>query len=239
MKIAGTSKSVLLSRLLLALLLPVADTVTANSAQVDSASRREWQFQVTLDGEPIGSHSFQLTNSGEETRVISEARYEVRWLFFTAYEYRHSAEEIWRDGCLMSISSRTRDGDKRIRVSGRPDEKGMLIRVNDQGEVLSEPCIRSFAYWDVSLLRDRKLLNPQTGELEPVELTSGEMGPPEWLGFAATSHYRLTTSQMPIHLWYDDRGRWLGLEAELESGRVLRYRPLPITNNLPLSGEDS
>ncbi len=209
-------------------------------ASGDNAARqsREWLFQVVLDDRPIGTHRFRLLPDGDRFRVVSTASYQVKWLFFTAYSYRHRAEEVWQDGCLRSIESTTLDGGKSYELHGEPSEGGMRLVVNDSVNDYPQNCIRSFAYWDSSLLEQTRLLNPQTGELEPVELLDKSPEQPAWLPVTAATKLRLSTRKMPIDLWYSQDGRWLALEARLESGQVVRYLPLPTTVDLQeLAGE--
>ena len=64
-------------------------------------------FDVFLDDVKIGSHRFRLTRSGPVQTVASEAEFEVNLLMLTAFSYVHASEEVWRDGCLRAIETRT------------------------------------------------------------------------------------------------------------------------------------
>lgn len=205
------TRVVLLSLCLLALNPALASTVPA-----------DYHFDVYLDDKPIGTHSFVFDAAGDGYRLTSTASYQVKFLFVTAYQYRHESTEQWRGGCLRSIDSTTDDNGDSYRVEG----DASAIRVNGEPTPVAVDCVRSFVYWDPRLLESPQLLNSQTGELEPVTLDSLGQSPLPW-GEDGRPHQLLSlaTPRTPIELWYDSSGRWLGLRSELDNGRVLSYRP--------------
>jgi hypothetical protein len=93
--------------------------------------------------------------------------------------------------------------------------------------VLGDDCVRTFAYWNPSLLRGGSLLNAQTGELMPVDVEEYgadmlQVGGRE----IPTRRLQITLEDGVIDLWYHlETGRWLALEAPTEGGRKLRYEP--------------
>ena len=75
----------------------------ASLASTETADTREWAFRVYLDKSEIGSHTFTVTDFGDDREITTEAEFDVKFLFFTAYEYRHKNTERWGDGCLETI----------------------------------------------------------------------------------------------------------------------------------------
>ncbi|MFM9968207.1 MAG: DUF6134 family protein [Burkholderiales bacterium] len=174
-----------------------------------AAEARLWDFRVYLDDSAIGSHRFSLTNKGEEIHLLSEANFEVKILFFSAYRYVHRAAERWRGDCLLSLDARTDDNGKQLSVS-RP---------------VLEGCTMSYAYWNPRMLREPRLLNAQTGDLEPVSIAAlGEDNILVRGVNVAARRYRITGAKNPIELWYSPSGEWLALDATVDGGRRLRYR---------------
>ena len=173
------------------------------------AAPRVWDFRVLLDGREIGRHTFTREEAASGARVVSEARFDVRFLFLTAYRYEHRAEERWRDGCLVSLEARTDDNGRRSEVRLQPAD-----------------CTRSFAYWDRATLRAERLLNAQTGEVQPVRWTAlGLESLPVRGREVSASRHRLTAPGLSIDLWYDGPD-WVALESRVEGGRRLRYELL-------------
>ena len=178
-------------------------------APAAESAARSWNFRVLLDGREIGQHSFMREGDADGMRVVSEARFRVRFLFLEAYRYEHRAEERWRDGCLVSLEARTDDNGVRRDVSVRPAE-----------------CTRSFAYWDPAILRSGRLLNAQTGALLAVRSTPlGIENIPVRGREIPASRHRLTAPGLSIDLWYAGTD-WVALESSVEGGRRLRYELL-------------
>jgi hypothetical protein len=165
--------------------------LSAPSVHADS---KIWDFKVYLDGREVGTHRFTLTEKGDVRELRSVARFDLRFLFVTAWRYRHEATERWRDGCLESLVSRTEDNGEPYAVEWRR----------------GEGCEMSFAYWNPSILRASRLLNAQTGEVEPVRFAR-----------LADGRWRLSAPAIRIDLEYA-QGDWVALEA-LKDGRRLRY----------------
>lgn len=171
-----------------------------------AAATRTWDFRVLLDGRDIGRHTFTREEEGDAARVVSEARFDVRFLFLSAYRYQHRAEERWRGDCLVSLEASTDDNGVRKDVRVRP-----------------AGCTRSFSYWDPAILRAERLLNAQTGEVQPVGFTPVGTETIAVRGReTAASRHRLTGPGLSIDLWYSG-GDWVALESSVEGGRRLRY----------------
>ena len=184
-----------------------------------------WDFRVYLDDREIGHHRVRLTPLEYGTRVSTEARFDVKFLFISAFRYEHRSDEIWRNACLSGIDARTdRNGDA-LFVRGEANGDGISVRTPD-GEQQLSGCVRSFAYWDPELLRTTRLLNAQTGDYQPVQI--------EELGHAPlfvdgreidAQKYRLTVDDAAVDLWYTPDMKWLALESTTRDGYRLRYLP--------------
>jgi len=184
---------------------------------------REWNFRVLLDGTEIGRHRFHLTDSGDERRLMSEASFDVRFLFVTAYRYRHVNRETWQDGCLSSIQTETRANGKEHAVTGERALDAFVVHSGSGVRELPE-CVMSFAYWDPRFLGERRLLNPQTGEYLDVDIeriddcTLNVRGEP-----IRATRYRIRAREISVDVWYAEDREWVALESDAQGGRVIRY----------------
>lgn len=185
---------------------------------------KSWNFRAYLDGEPLGYQRFTLTPQGEQRELRSEARFEVKVLFITAYKYRHDATERWQGDCLRSITSRTDDDGELVSLKSQREGERLSITSTKGGEVL-DGCVMTFAYWNPAILRQSRLIDPQTGKIERVnfamlgEETIEVRGKP-----VQAKHYRLSGPERPIDLWYGADGEWLALQSTVGGGRKLSYR---------------
>lgn len=205
------------------LLRVVAPLLLALSAVAADGSVREWNFTVYLDDDAVGYHNFTLTERGDMQTLVSEARFEVKFLFITAYRYEHENRETWQGECLQAITSRTDANGQELTVRGHRQENGFAVH-GAGGREETSGCVKTFAYWNPDILQASVLLNSQTGELLPVEV--------EPLGVETLSidgsdvqakHYRLRAKNVELDIWYGQDNRWLALESTVKGGRKLRY----------------
>jgi len=214
----------------LTMLLRVVATLFALLAlmqAVQAASVKEWNFAVTLDGNPIGTHRFVVWQDAADTKVTSEASFVITFLGIAVYHYRHEASETWRANCLGRLQADTNDGGDLTHVSATGDTTGGRLRITaDQtSKAHWDGCLFSFAYWHPALPQQTRLLNPQTGEIEPVRITpDGEdvvlvRGQP-----VRARSWRIVGRHDPLRLWLNENGDWVGLDADVKGGRRVSYR---------------
>lgn len=193
------------------------------AAQATAGNEREWNFRVLLDGSEIGYHRFQLDDFGDRRLLSSEADFEVDFLFFTAYDYRHTTIERWHDGCLAAIDAKTVTNGKRLEVRGERAPNHFLVKRTDGSERLP-PCVMTFAYWNPAFLRESHLLNPQSGEYVEVDTETLGQEPLVVRGEQVTAtRYRLQAGELVLDVWYSPDNEWLALESVTGKGRRLRY----------------
>jgi hypothetical protein len=184
------------------------------------------RFEVLLDERPIGEHVFRIADTGGLKRVSSRAAFDVDFLMFTAYRYRHRSSEVFDNGCLTRIDATTDDNGTRYRVEGATAGDRLRIR-RDDGVERADGCVKTFAYWDPSILTQDRLLNPQTGELETVRVRRAGRDQVEIEGRrVAATRYALATDDLTIDLWYNDDLGWVRLASDTGKGARLIYRRL-------------
>ncbi|MEO5883355.1 MAG: DUF6134 family protein, partial [Caldimonas sp.] len=223
---AKTHRAARLRPCALALALLVVPAVLA-AASAEPAPG-EWNFQVQLDGRPIGQHRFVLEDEGEGRRLRSDARFDVKVLGFTAYRYRHAAVERWRGSCLASLAATTDDDGKPSEVRYAAQAGGPLLRVGvgALGPASIDGCVMSFAYWHPAIWAQSRLLNAQTGQLETVQVRRLADSTIEVHGTMVPAiGYRISGPAQPIDVWYAaDNRRWIGLDSVVGERRKLSYR---------------
>lgn len=197
-------------------------TLVSLSGMVTAAQL--WKFRVFLDDQEIGKHTFKLTPVDDMTHIEIRANFDVYFLFFHAYSYRHTNYETWNGQCLESIRSETDDNGIPHYVTGEYKEQKFHIRTAEYVQTV-EGCINTFAYWNPAFLKNDYLLNAQTGELMPVSV--------DFLGeeiilvrgkLMAAKRYRLISDDFTIDVWYSDSDEWIALNSTTSDGNTLRYQ---------------
>ena len=209
-------------RIVLIALLTAVVVLPRNAA---AYTEKNWNFRVYLDDMEIGKHAVQVVQDQDSKKVTVDANFQVKFLFFTAYQYQHRAEEVWEGSCLKHIEVTTDDNGNDLYVRKMPDGGDFVVETHSGIQNLGN-CVRSFAYWDLDLLRAEKLLNTQTGDYEPVEIIELGQDRFEVDGQMIDSlRYQLVAGEKVVDLWYTLDKNWLALKSVLDDGYLLSYLP--------------
>ncbi|MGH8477686.1 MAG: DUF6134 family protein [Methylococcales bacterium] len=189
-----------------------------------AAPAEEWRFGVFLDAKPIGEHRYILSEKTQGSReLVSQADFNVELLFVNVYRYHHVAREIWDGDCLRSLEARTEENQEISVVQGKQEISGFTL--HSPGHRILDSCVMNFAYWNPKMLRQSRLLNPQTGAWQDTRIT--RLGK-DWIEFNGKSveadHYKLEAPKIYIELWYRANRNWLALKSITPEGYVINYK---------------
>lgn len=188
-----------------------------------AAAFRDLRFRALLHGSQVGQHSVVFRADGSRLRVTTHIDITVKVLFFTAFSFRHDAEEVWEAGRLASVESTTEDNGTALKVSGYAAADGFRIIGADGPFLASAKLLTSDTLWDSQLVRQSRLIDVQHGgEVglvakllgeEPVETPQGQM---------RAKRYQIITPHYAGSLFYDAGGRWVKGLIE-QQGEILEY----------------
>ena len=192
-------------------------------ADASENNAQQLEFKVFLDDDEIGFHKHTISPIDGGEAVSIEASFDIEIFFINVFSYRHQADEVWQQGCLVSLNSTTTENSDREFVKSSVIEGALQVESVEHNTRLTS-CVSSFAYWDVTRLQAEYLLNSQTGAYVPAELTAlGESSFKFSNTASAATQYRLFAEDAFIDLWYDDNDVWMGLQTKVNGGRVLTY----------------
>ncbi len=210
--------------------LAVPSVVFADNAD----NHREWNFVISLDGDPIGIHKFTVDETAGAKgawRVQSHADFTVTLLGVPVFRYHHTAHEEWDHQCLSQLTADTNHDGDNSHVTAQGTASGGALHIttgqNDDAALSKkwDGCLMTYAYWNPDMRHQTHLLNPENGEVEAVTLTPQPDAKITSRGEPLAVHvWRLTGSTNPIDILYDFDGNWVGLDAKVRGGRVLSYR---------------
>ena len=201
---------------LITLLLLVGLKSTAFAQPEVETGIKEISFNVFLDKNPVGTHSFFVKRHDKNITVDSNMQLEGRFWGLLPFKYTHQSKETWQDGCLVGLQSQTLKRGKTIKIIASSDKSGLSIISDDQTQIV-KGCVKSFAYWDYSKLVGNQLLNTENGELVTVEIKKTNTQSDEHKSLLIQS------SEADITLEYTANGEWLSLKSKLEVGGLLHY----------------
>ena len=189
---------------------------------------RQWRFDVTADGVPVGTHEY-VVREDEGTRTVqSDMHFRVRLLLIDAYRYDHHATESWQNDCLSGIDTRTEERGRTITVTGHLAASAFEVD-GAAGHAELPSCVMTFAYWNPRITEQSHLLNAQTGAWTPVSVRDlGQQTIDAGGRSVQAMHYAIETEKNTIEVWYSLQGEWLGLQTTTKTGgHVLAYRLRP------------
>ena len=198
-----------------------------NALLCQPAIAKDWQFDVYLDQTKIGQHTFKLNPAA--TELTSVAKFNVKILFFNAYQYDHNAKEKWQGDCLTSLDATTIEDSVATKVIGQLSTKNLVVDDGKNKQNLPV-CSMTFAYWNPKILTQSQLLNPQNAEWLDTKFTKLGVERIEIKGQKLdATHYQLEGSlagknKLKIELWYTNNNDWVALKSTTETGDVIQYK---------------
>ncbi len=189
------------------------------------ANAQDWAFDVYLDKNKIGKHTFNLNNN----IMTSRATFNVKVLFIDAYKYDHTAIEHWKNGCLTSLETKTIE-NKIITQVKADSATGALQLLNAKSSEVFPNCVMTFAYWNPKILEQTKLLNPQNADY--LNIITEKLNDEPILvkdKLIETMHYKLIgalngKNKLNLELWYNLKNEWVGLKSTTTEGYNITYK---------------
>ena len=197
-----------------------------NSASADNVPR-DWlsgvpengrlAYEITRKGKQLGFHTIDFSRS-ENGDLIVDVHIEMDFKFgpITLFRYRHANREVWRDGILVSLKSKTDNNGEEAFVDLRL-ENGRYVgsgsRYNDD---LEAPLL-STSYFNPNFIRQKAFVSSQDGRLLPTGIKTIGVETLK-INNAPVSATRFALSgKLEIDIWYADDGRWV--KTQFERGR--------------------
>lgn len=199
--------------------LALAAGILALAAPLLAAPAGDIAFAVYRDGALLGRHDVRFRREGDDLHVDIEIELEVKLAFLTLFRYSHRNHEIWRDGRLVSIETRTDDDGEAYRVTGRATADGFLVE-GARGLRLLPAEVIPTSYWNPATVRQTALLDTQSGRL--LEVALRDAGPETVLlddGGVPARRYRMT-GDLTLDLWYSAEGEWMRIAFEARGATV-------------------
>ena len=199
------------------LVIPVLLT-TSLPAPVPAEPPADIVFDVYLNDTPFGEHAVRFGETGSgDLRVEIDIELTAGFGPITVFRYEHEAEEVWRDGRMARLEAATlKDGDwTRVDVA----RTGPDTIISGSAELA---CLPPSSHWRGYSASTGRILNTETGDPMPVEITDLGMETIETASGTVDARRIRMSGTLTVDLWYDADGRWVGCEFEAR-GQTIRY----------------
>jgi hypothetical protein len=170
-------------------------------------------YDVTLDGEAIGTHRIRFERDGVSLRMEAASDIRVERLLFTVYRRDYLSREVWHGDALQSV-------DTTLVENGRRKDR-RVARIGSglhglEGDGDAFPA----SYWSLATVRQSRLFDTTDGRV--LAVTARDAGPdsvPTAVGTVPARRY-VIDGELKLELWYDAAGCWLKMRYEEEARRV-------------------
>jgi hypothetical protein len=213
----------MLSRIVLLSVLLSAWMTSVSRSDSAPAAPQELHFDIVRKGAVVGHHQISFRRHGENLQVHSDLKINVKMLFFTAYRYTQTREEVWRDGKLIGLMSRADDDGTLTDIKGAAGPNGIIITSGKLSWILPPDSVPA-SYWNVSMVTEKgALVNAESGRVTNVKpVRIGEESVTIAGKQIVATHYRLF-DKARRDVWYDASGRWVKLTMVAEDGSILEW----------------
>jgi hypothetical protein len=192
-------------------------------APARAAVASDVRFRAMHQGSPVGEHRVTFQLDGDRMAVTTHIEITIKVLFFTAFRFRHDAEEIWQAGRLVSVQSTTDDNGTLLKVSGYAAGDGFRLLGEDGPFLAPAHLLTSNTMWDSRLVRESRLIDVQHGnEVGLVAKLLGQETVATPQGQVRAGRYQIITPHYAGSLFYDADGRWVKGLIE-QQGEILEY----------------
>lgn len=211
-----------------------SSSLVGNLPSVINTSVPEWAvqsygddmlFTVKREGKPIGSHSVKFRQEGGAFVVDTETRLKVKFLFFTAYKFEYTAQEVWQNGEVRQVFADTNNNGEDLSYEMTFDAGQVTIKDGGVNNVFQlEPNTYPSNHWHPRVLGADVIINTLSGIPNQVEIT-----PRDWelvqtgKGERRAQRYEYSGELANVSSWYDEAGRWVALEFKGDDGSTITY----------------
>jgi len=205
------SHRALLRALFVLLTCPLFAGPLSAQQQIDGfPSTGRLEYSVIRDNECIGAEFVEFKADKDKYTVKTRADISLKVLFelITAYRFKHTSEEVWTDGKLISVTSRTDDNGKRKILDVKREGDSLKVSYNGKERELPGDSIPA-SFWHPETHLQTLFLDPVSGKPRRVSIAS--MGE-ETINIGSQAikaqHYSIK-GDIKRELWYGPDGKLL------------------------------
>lgn len=185
-------------------------------------------FQVYRNQNLIGTHELLIKKKNSSTEVNIKIKFDVSFLGFKIYEYRHSNTERWIENELIFLESSTNQNGKLMSCTLK--KKGGKLDISGTDNIVTlDNNILPSSYWNSVLVKKNKQLKIlNTHDCSFINLNVKFLGNEKiYNDKLFASHYKLrgfesSGAEVDIDLWYDKYDNWVKMRF-LKDESVIDY----------------
>jgi len=190
------------------------------------AQAKTLDFTVYRDGSDIGTHSYAISQHGDETLVEVSTDIQVKMLFITAYKFTHASKEVWKNGKLIQLNSTTDDdgADKALNVKAQGDALTADSMVNGQDRrQTADANVVPASLWKKDIVKQTTVLNTLDGTLMSIKVEDLGADEVDAGGAKVTANHYSITGKLTRELWFNSAGDLVRVRFPDKTGTEIVY----------------
>ena len=179
-------------------------------------------FDVVRDGEKVGSHETTFSGDKNDFWVTTRFELEIKVLFIRAYAFKYFSKANWKNGVLSEISVIVDDDGEPFSLKGRKEAGEFSIESPKKKFKTPLPLFPT-NHWNANVVNESVVLNTLTGELNRVEIIARGLETLQSRYGEIKGQRYSYTGDLDNEVWYDQKGRWVGMEFKGKDGSIITY----------------
>lgn len=206
-------------RFLVVLAVVVLAPLPAVAQPWQPANGAQLAFDVTRNGDPLGTHIVTFRREGEKLTVDTDVHLKVAFGPITFFDYIHDATETYSGGRLTWVGSRTKKDGAWKTLSAQAGQGGLDVKGSKFKGVLKGLVIPS-SHWNQDEMRQPTMFSTETGEMLPMKVVDRGLEQIRAGGAMISARRFDVSSELDASFWYDDKGRWVKCAFEAEGSKI-------------------
>ncbi len=165
-------------------------------------------YDIVRGGSVIGRHTVQFARQGQDLTVTIAVNASLSALGIRVYRYEHTGREVWRDGKMVAMQTRTQDDGDKQQVDAVFDP----ARGTWSGTAATTPVsggLMASSFWNSLTVRQTRFLDDESGKIVPVQVTPAGREALTLNGSQVSASKFDLVGTMSGSVWYDDNGCWV------------------------------
>lgn len=173
------------------------------------AANKTLSYTVQRDGKNIGTHTYNISDRGDETLVEVTTDIKVKVLFVTAYKFIHASKEVWKNGQLVSLSSTTDDDgtakELNAAAAGSKFTLDSKVKGAERRQHADGPLIPA-SLWKRDIVTQSRVLNTLDGTVMKIDVEDMGQDTVQAGGADVQAHHYSITGELTRELWFNAAG---------------------------------
>ncbi|MEJ0067788.1 MAG: DUF6134 family protein [Pseudomonadota bacterium] len=183
-------------------------------------------FDILRNDAVIGRHTLRFTEDGDRLIVEIVIRIKVTFASIPVYRYEHDSREVWSDGQLVGLETRTNDDGEAFHVSARREADHLLVD-GSSGRLELPADVMPTSYWNQAMLKASRFLDTQRGKLCDLQIGPPQPETVEVDGLPQPTSRQAVSGDLAMELWYLPNGEWAKLVFAAKGTPIVYVRRKP------------